>query len=77
MVVDSLIVQKKQETLVAVKKQAAKLIEEANAQADKLVEAAGNSPLKKIAAKKAAEELKSTAQKQADKLIKESEEKLK
>lgn len=68
--------EKQKEALVAGAKSAGeKLVQEAQKQADALVEKAGSNALKKIAAQKAGEALVQEAQKQADKLLKEAEQK--
>lgn len=68
--------EKQKEALVAAAKSAGeKLVEEAQKQADNLVEKAGSNTIKKIAAQKAGEALVKEAQKQAENLVNEAEKK--
>ena len=61
--------ERKAEVMAEARRKADKMISDAEAEAKKLIEKAGNNPLLKIAAEKAAEKLKKEAQKQAEEVI--------
>ena len=61
--------ERKAEVMAEARRKADKMISDAEAEAKKLIEKAGNNPLLKIAAEKAAEKLKKEAQKQAEEVM--------